>query len=190
VLDDPSVQFGRPADYRPGVVGATTQPTKGRVTEYMYLSLDDDKALPVREIGDAIARHNARRIETQGLPPLYKTNVKYSTEGTPEKWWDAEEILSQGQDDCEGLAAYRAGELMLQGFDAHVDTRPIEKPEQFAGGKKGGRLFHALVRVDGYLGGPKFDAPVYDDPSVRLGMPVPDWYLNYAKKRRAQGRAL
>jgi len=167
------------------VIGNVPERTQGRVQTTMTLTLDDDEARPVREIGDAIARHNAKRIMSQGLPELYKTGVRYQTEGTPEKWWDAEEILAQGHDDCEGLAAFRAGELITRGYDAHVHTRLITGPADGMGGGGASRLFHAITRVDGLRGGPR-----YDDPSVRLGMPVPTWYRKYAETRRAAGKPL
>lgn len=169
--------------------------TEGRTDESMVVSIDDNEALPVREINTAIARHNARRIREKNLPPLYKSGVKYKTEGSPELWWDAEEILAHGHDDCEGLAAYRAGELINLGYDARVYTRLVQKPTKAMGGSgKGGRLFHAVTRAyTGPDGAPLLaqdGTPVYDDPSARLGMPTPDWYLAFAKEMRAQGKDL
>ena len=153
---------------------------RGRI----LLTIDDDQALAVREIGDEIAKHNARRIKTLGLPKLYESGVRYRTEHSPEQWLDAEAILAQGNDDCEGLAAYRAGELINAGYDARVHTRAISAPEHFVGGRKGGRLFHALVAVHGL----RIDGGVvYDDPSRRLGMPVPKWYTDLAARKRAEG---
>ena len=168
-----------------GLVGATRNPNRGRIKTQLYVTLDDDTAQAVRDMGDAIARHNAKQIRTEGLPCLYKSGVRYKTEGSPEKWWDAKEILRHGHDDCEGLAAYRAGELILEGIDAKVWTRLIPKPGTggpgLPGQKKTGRLFHALVRVDTPTG------PQYDDPSARLGMPVPGWYSEYLTKQRRLG---
>lgn len=157
----------------------------GPVQEQMLLTLDDGYALPVREVNTAIARHNALRIKALGLPKLYSSGVVYKTEGSPELWWDAEEILRNGHDDCEGLAAYRAGELMLEGHDAIVDTRFIQAPD------REGRLFHAVTRVRT----PDPRAPLgfrdeYDDPSARLGMPIPTWYREYCARRRAEGLRL
>lgn len=174
----------RPAGIVHGIVGATADCCRGRITEYLNLTLDDDKALPVREFGDAIARHNARRIVEKRLPELYTSGVRYQTEGRPEKWWDAEEILLNRHDDCEGLAAYRAGELIVRGLDAGVLPRRIEAPAPEMGGE-GGRLFHAVTWVRRPDGGVAFD-----DPSARLGMEVPAFYLDYARKQRAAGRSL
>lgn len=171
-------------------------PDEGRADERMLVTIDDNVAEPVREINTAIARHNARRIREKNLPPLYKSGVRYKTEGSPELWWDAEEILAHGHDDCEGLAAYRAGELINRGYDARVYTRLVQQPSKEMGGtgKKGGRLFHAVTKV--YAGpdgepvlGPD-GVPVYDDPSSRLGMPVPSWYAEFARQMRAAGKDL
>lgn len=173
---------------------------EGRSDERMVVTIDDDKATPVREINQAIAKHNAVRIREKRLPPLYarpgeRPRVRYKPEGSPELWWDAEEILRNGFDDCEGLAAYRAGELMVQGYDARVWTRLVQMPSKEMGGSgKGGRLFHAVVRiVRGPDGQPVLDKngwPAMDDPSFRLGMKVPEWYKEFAAKMRAEGREL
>ncbi len=200
----------------PGVAGLTED--KGISRDWMTVTIDDNTATPVREINQAIAFHNANRIVTQGLPPLYESGVRYKVEGTPELWWDFEEQLRTGHDDCEGLAATRAGELMLEGYDAQVHTRLIQKPAASMGGRPGGRLFHAVTQVRG-----KWDSGVYgvgnyipiraedgtfptDDPSAMIGyrgywgrqndgrgvpsssMPVPRWYLDVARKMRAQGK--
>lgn len=165
---------------------------EGSSTENLLLTLDDDRALPVCEINTAIARHNAKRIRKKGLPKLYDSGVRYKVEGSPELWWDAEEILRNGFDDCEGLAAYRAADLMVEGFpSAEVYCRLIQMPSKEMGGSgSGGRLFHAVTRVRD----PKTGNWVVDDPSVHVGlvvkgggMPVPAWYMQYAKQRRAKG---
>ena len=170
-------------------------PTEGRSTEHLLLTLDDDKATPVNEINTAIGRHNARRIKLKGLPPLYQSGVRYRAEGSPELWWDYETILSpptkvagypNGYDDCEGLAAVRVGELLNDGYEAQVYCRLIDMDkiaQRSMGGGGGGRLFHAVARARD----PKTGQWVYDDPSAILGMNVPQIYLDYAKRRRAQG---
>jgi hypothetical protein len=158
---------------------------KGRSNEFMVLGIDDNCAYAVRDVNNAIAHLNARRIKSQGLPRLYESGVRYKTEGSPELWWDAEEILSHGHDDCEGLAAYRAGELINAGHDASVYTRLIKGPAESMGGAPKGRLFHAVTQVrqpDGSL--------VYEDPSAILGMKVPPYYQDYSRKQRAKGLPL
>lgn len=176
LIEDPSEVRGRSA-VQPIVVGADGD----RVTEYLMVTIDDN-ATSVQDIGDAMARHNAKLIQARGLPPLYDSGVKYKTE-EGEFWWDAQEILNNGFDDCEGLAAYRAGEILAAGGEAAVVTRKIAVPQAFAGGGGGGRLFHALVRALDRNG--KLE---YDDPSVRLGMPSPTWYAESLRRDRAAGR--
>lgn len=175
-----------------GSVGAGVSgryaPDEGKVDERMLLTIDDDYALPVREINTCIANHNARRIIKKGLPRLYKSGVYYENEGSPELWWDCEEILRNGHDDCEGLAAYRAGELIaLENTPARVHTRFIQAPPSMGGG----RIFHAVTEVDvpdsekvGFI------RHEYDDPSARLGMERPSWYMEFCRKLREQGKAL
>lgn len=187
-------ESGRPAfvSGSGSVVGFVGSPSvkvaqdHGRSNQFMVLAIDDNSAFAVRDMGDAISRHNAKRIKSQGLPELYKSGVYYKTEGSPEHWWDAEEILAHGHDDCEGLSAYRAGELINAGYVAGVYTRLIEGPATGMGGNgPRSRLFHAVTKAhlpDGsYL---------IDDPSAVLGMPTPEWYIDYAAKRRAQGLPL
>ena len=160
---------------------------RGRANEFMVLTVNDATASAVRDVNTAIARHNARRIESQGLPRLYDSGVFYETEGSPELWWDAEEILRVGHDDCEGLAAYRAGELITAGHDAEVYCRLIQGPADTMGGGAGTRLFHAITKVNMPDG-----STWYDDPSANVvpGMPVPDWYTDYAQKQRKSGKPL
>lgn len=173
------------------------EPEEGRTDERMIVTIDDDRALPVREINTAIARHNAWEIEHYDLPSLYSGRVRYQVEGSPELWWSSKEIHDRTYDDCEGLAAYRAGELILMGYDAEVYTRLIQKPDKGMGGSgKGGRLFHAITLVKGWTNPEtgRYEVVrnpdgtrVYDDPSVRLGMPVPGWYSQFAADMRAKG---
>ena len=173
----------------------------GRVQQDMVLTLDDDHALPVREVNTAIARHNAHLMLERNLPKLYESGVRYGVEGSPELWWDAQEILDRGVDDCEGLAAYRAGELILEGLDASVYTRFIQTPAPAMGGGKGGRLFHAVTRVKlppGVSGQTAGSLYGWDDPSVNVGdyvgkdgaMKVPFWYRSFAEQCRREGRDL
>lgn len=79
---------------------ALAAPRPDEVHEYMQLTLDDDKAMPVREINTAIGRHNAHQIKERGLPSLYGGSIRYETEGSPELWWDAQKIANEGHDDC------------------------------------------------------------------------------------------
>lgn len=184
VISDPSVRFGRRLGDNPGAVGAIPgDPDEGRVNEFLVLLIDDPEGTPVREIGDRIARHNARRIAKYSLPDIYSSGVVYETEGSPEKWWDVEEILRAGHDDCEGLAAYVAGWHINQGREAGVWTRMVTGPADSMGGGGGRRLFHAVARVRDPVSGQWY----IDDPSAALGMTVPRWYLEHARQARARG---
>lgn len=181
---DPSLRVGRRRGSTAlAAVGAlaSSDPDEGLVQESMLLTIDDEWALPVREINNKIAEHNAYRIKKKKLPGIYKSGVRYKVEGLPELWWDAEQILEAGHDDCEGLAAYRAGELIAAGTPAEVWTRRIQQP----GGSGNRVIFHAITRVKMPNGTYEFD-----DPSVRLGMPVPQWYTTYATDRRRKGLPL
>lgn len=177
VLDDPSVRHGR----EPGFVQPIVSGSDDRVTEYLVLDIDDD-ASAVVDIGDAIARHNAGQVRRGEVPRLYESGVRYVTEGSPEQWLDAREIVRVGADDCEGLAAYRAGELLANGVEAGVAVRKIDAPNVM-GGTGRGRLFHAITKVRGPGG-----KVLYDDPSANLGMAVPDWHVKQLREKRAAGR--
>jgi len=157
--------------------GRGIQNRNGRITEYLVVGVGAGGA-SIRNMGDAITEHNVRQMQRDPtIPyPLYGSGIRYEQEGSPEKWWDAKEISLRGFDDCEGLASYRAADLRMAGVQAGVWSREIPRP----GGN--GRLFHALVKVE------KPDGSVaYDDPSARLGMPVPSWYTQHMQERRNRG---
>lgn len=181
VLDDPSERHGRVAGFVQPIVEQGD-----KVTEYLVLDIDSE-ASAVRDIGDSMAAHNARQIVARNLPQLYAVNgvgdwlIRYTPEDS-ENWCDAQEIVNRGGDDCEGLAAYRAGEIRAAGGEASVWTRLVEAPSTAMGGRGGGRLFHAITRTLDRSG-----AVAYDDPSARLGMPAPLWHAEQLKKRRAAG---
>lgn len=125
-----------------------------------------------------LARTNARILrENPGLPGLYASGVVYRRE-TDETWSDYINLLAQGWEDCDSLAAARAGELLARGqsalapedggyreakrrklrrIPAEVFLRTRARPD--APG-----LYHCLVRYR--VGGRWY----YDDPSARLGM--------------------
>ena len=113
------------------------------------------------------------------LPGLYAAKVRYHRE-TEETWSDYINLLAQGWEDCDALAAARAGELKARGWralqpgdDGHAQARKRRIPSfearvfmrtRLKPGRPG--LYHCLVK---YRLGP--DQPwFYDDPSARLGM--------------------
>ena len=125
-----------------------------------------------------LARVNARILhENPGLPGVYQSGVVYKRE-TTETWSDYINLLAQGWEDCDSLAAARAGELLARGaralskgdggyqeakrlrlrrIKAEVFLRTRSRPDEPG-------LYHCLVRYR--VGGRWY----FDDPSARLGM--------------------
>ena len=125
-----------------------------------------------------LARTNARILrENPGLPGLYQARVVYKRE-TTETWSDYINLLAQGWEDCDSLAAARAGEILARGaralapgdggykeakrlklrrIRAEVFLRTRSRPDEPG-------LYHCLVRYR--VGGRWY----FDDPSARLGM--------------------
>ncbi len=125
-----------------------------------------------------LARVNRRiLLENPGLPGLYQSGVVYKRE-TEETWSDYINLLAQGWEDCDSLAAARAGELLARGWralrpgDAGYGEARARKPNHIVAevflrtrtpiGQPG--LYHCLVR---YRVGGRW---LLDDPSARLGM--------------------
>ena len=125
-----------------------------------------------------LALENKRILRARpDLPGLYASGVVYRRE-VDETWCDYINLLAQGWEDCDGLAAARAGELMARGWKAlgskdpgfrqakrrRLRSIPAEvmlrtrAPENEIG------LYHCIVRYR--VGGRWFR----DDPSARLGM--------------------
>ncbi len=125
-----------------------------------------------------LAGVNARILrENPGLPGLYQSGVVYKRE-SEETWSDYINLIAQGWEDCDSLAAARAGELVARGANAlrkgdggyaeakrrRLSTIPAEvflrtrAPIDVPG------LYHCLVR---YRVAGRWHL---DDPSARLGM--------------------
>ena len=125
-----------------------------------------------------LARENAALLsECPELPLLYDSNVVYATE-RGEIWSDVKHTLLAGHEDCDALAAYRAGELLARGAAAlrrgepgfalarrlrltSIEAEPM-LTTRTQPGERG--LFHCIVR---YRVGRRWHQ---DDPSERLGM--------------------
>jgi hypothetical protein len=131
-----------------------------------------------------------RRAQAKGealLPGVYESGVRYERE-EEEVWSDYLNLLVQGHEDCDALAAARAGELMARGYRALRPKNRLD-PVRYPGdggfayardrkvpsiqaeviittravnGRPG--LYHCIVRYR--VGGRTY----YDDPSARLGM--------------------
>lgn len=128
-----------------------------------------------------LARENARLLVSRpDLPGLYASGVRYRRE-RDETWCDYLTMLAQGQEDCDGLAAARAGELLARGWKALKRGEPgyraarTLRPRSIraevmlrtrAGAGEPG-LYHCIVRYR--IAGRWFR----DDPSARLGMNAP-----------------
>ena len=130
------------------------------------------------ELLNWLARHNARLLrERPDLPLLYDSGVRYQRE-YPEVWCDFIAMLEQGHEDCDGLAAARAGELMAWGWEAMTP----EDGGYFLARRMGLKSIPSWVvlRTRGERGQPNLyhcvvlyrigDTWWRDDPSARLGM--------------------
>ncbi len=113
------------------------------------------------------------------LPGLYESGVRYRREAD-ETWCDYLNLLAAGHEDCDGLAAARASELIARGWRAlgssdpgyaeahlrrltsiHAEVLLLTSSDQHRPGQ-----YHCIVR---YRVGRSWHR---DDPSARLGMPV------------------
>jgi len=129
-----------------------------------------------------LAEENARIWALRpDLPLLYDSGVVYRRE-RDETWCDVLNLLAQGHEDCDGLAAARAGELRALGHRAlspddggaaharRLGLRSIPAQVLLLTHTTPDRPgpYHCLVRYP--VGGRWYR----DDPSLRLGMPVAD----------------
>lgn len=94
---------------------------------------------------------NRKILQRQPLPLLYRSGVRYATEGMGEEQWrTADQVYQSGIGDCEDLTAWRVAELQLAGVAAMPDIV-----------RTGFRRYHARVRLpNGRI----------EDPSRKLGM--------------------
>ncbi len=125
-----------------------------------------------------LAVHNAELMrERPDLPLLYESGAYYARERT-ELWCDYAALLEQGHEDCDGLAAARAGELMAWGAEAMtpedggyaealrlgLDSIPAWVILRTKGIHGQPNLYHCIVLYQ--VGNTWWR----DDPSARLGM--------------------
>ena len=142
-----------------------------------------------------LAGENARILRARpDLPLLYDTAVVYRRE-RDETWCDVLNTILHGKEDCDGLSAYRAGELIARGWralrpgDEGYEQAVLSKPETIAAEVflrtrvpvGGAGTYHCVVRypVDGVW--------YSDDPSARLGMH--GFITDEVKVRRSKRRA-
>ncbi len=141
----------------------------------MKLAFDERGAL---RLLNWLAQENAILLRAQpDLPLLYDSGVHYRRE-TDETWCDYLNMLAQGHEDCDGLSAARAGELLAKGWralrpgDAGYDAAARERPSTLPAEvmlttrsePEAPGLYHCIVR---YRVGGRWHR---DDPSARLGM--------------------
>ena len=123
---------------------------------------------------NALRTINAELIAgTASFPFLYYSPVVYRRESV-ERFATADQCLALGEEDCDSLSAWRAGELEALGWlavfpfeDAHqwaTYYRPTKIPARVVLTQEGPTAYHALVAYE--IEGQTF----YDDPSARLGM--------------------
>ena len=139
------------------------------------LAFDEQAAL---RLLNWLAQENAVILRAQPeLPLLYDSGVVYRRE-TDETWCDYLNMLAQGHEDCDGLAAARAGELIArgwkalrpgdEGYDEAQRRRPLSIPAEVMLKTRSNAdepgLYHCVVR---YRVGTTWHR---DDPSKRLGM--------------------
>jgi hypothetical protein len=127
-----------------------------------------------------LARENAIIIASMpGLPYLYESGVFYRRE-KEEVWSDYLNLLGQGHEDCDALAAARAGEIMARGWRA-LSPRLGDYGWRLARDLRLRRIYAEVVlrtrTVPGETGMyhciPRYRIAgrwYYDDPSARLGM--------------------
>lgn len=141
----------------------------------MKLAFDEHAAL---RLLNWLAQENARILKARpDLPGLYASGVRYQRE-PDEVWCDYLTLLAMGHEDCDGLSAARAGELIARGGRALGPTdggyrrgrRMKSIPAQVLlltrAGKFEPGMYHCVVRYR--VGGRWYR----DDPSARLGMPT------------------
>ena len=139
------------------------------------LAFDEQAAL---RLLNWLAQENALLLRARPeLPLLYDSGIVYRRE-TDETWCDYLNMLAQGHEDCDGLAAARAGELIARGHRALGPTdgghraakrlrpRSIEAQVLLLTRGQPDRpgLYHCIVRYR--VAGRWYR----DDPSARLGM--------------------
>ncbi len=157
--------------------GTTAASVELRGPVYLHIVFGENKSV---RLLNWLAEWNAEILRKKpALPGLYASGVRYERE-SEETWSDYVNLLLQRWEDCDALAAARAGELKVRGWRAlapgddgyaEAKRRGLERLEarvfmrtRLRPGKPG--LYHCLVKYR--LGADR--GWLYDDPSARLGM--------------------
>lgn len=77
------------------------------------------------------ARQRRRGVRGRALPGLYESGVRYERE-RDEVWSDVLNTYLQGHEDCDALAAIRAGEILARGHRA-LSPRDPDDPVRYPG---------------------------------------------------------
>jgi hypothetical protein len=138
------------------------------------IDLHDFDEVAMQALGQTLALHNARLYRARpDLPGLYRSGVVYRQEHG-ELWSDVVRMYARGREDCDALAAARAGELLARGWRALLPADPGYRlakraaltsiPTTFLLVRSTPSLLHAVVsyRIGRHT--------LSDDPSARLGM--------------------
>lgn len=105
---------------------------------------------------EGLTREDELLIAAGEVPAsVYDAGAVYRKE-RQDVWRHAKDVADEGWGDCEDLAAYRAAELRVSGEDP--DAKVITY-------QTGPRRYHAVVQRG---------SGVIDDPSIALGMKVPE----------------
>lgn len=112
---------------------------------------------------DALTRINADWLRAHpGAPTIYGGGVRYQAEPIgSEQWRTLPVVLASGYGDCEDLACARAAELIVSGVAARAQA--IDTGSARVGGGSVRVIHIVVVHPEGTV----------EDPSARLGMPVP-----------------
>ena len=140
----------------------------------LLLSFDEDAAC--RLLNWLAGENMLIRLANPELPLLYDSGVVYRRE-PDETWRDYPNMLVAGHEDCDSLAAARAGEILAHGAGAflpgdvgYAQTRDVDEPIRAEvmlltrSPRDEPGLYHCIVRF--WVG----DEELRDDPSARLGM--------------------
>ncbi len=122
----------------------------------------------VLEMVRALVLIDVGEMKMLNPPPLYESGIRYAFQGAEDDWQDVASMMNTKGASCNSLAAFRCAELRLQGYDA----RPFVKTQMGQTQSDGSTIdvFHVIVRVVNADGNGN---DVWEDPSIRLGMPAP-----------------
>ena len=154
-------------------VGGRSMGRLERITPPLRIQLEAGEKQSVRLLNWLAWWNEGVLRSLPGLPLLYESGARYERE-SEETWSDVFNLYLQGWEDCDALAAARAGELRARGRHAlskddpgYAEARRLNLQSIRADvvlRTRNGTLYHCICRYR--VGSETF----YDDPSARLGM--------------------